>query len=172
MTVLKNNYAFIDSQNLNLAIQELGWKLDFAKFRVYLEEKYGVAKAFLFIGYIEGNGMLYKSLQEAGFICIFKPTLRYKDGTTKGNCDAELVLQAMIEYSNYDQAVIVTGDGDSQCLVKYLLGKKKLATIIIPNQRKFSALLNFKIFRSRLRFMNGLEKKLSYKKRPHKDKTS
>lgn len=24
-----NNYAFIDSQNLNLAIQDLGWKLDY-----------------------------------------------------------------------------------------------------------------------------------------------
>lgn len=31
-----NNYAFIDSQNLNLGIQKLGWKLDYQKFRVYL----------------------------------------------------------------------------------------------------------------------------------------
>ncbi|MBI4234787.1 NYN domain-containing protein, partial [Candidatus Peregrinibacteria bacterium] len=75
-------------------------------------EKYKVDKAFLFIGYIEGNNRLYSLLQEAGFICIFKPTLKYKDGTTKGNCDAELVLKAMIEYVNYDKAVIVTGDGD------------------------------------------------------------
>ena len=158
----KNNYAFIDSQNLNLSIRELGWKLDFAKFRVYLREKYGVTKAFLFIGFIAGNTALYKSLQEAGFICIFKPTLKYNNGTTKGNCDAELVLQAMIEYPNYNGAVIVSGDGDFQCLVKYLLGKEKLTAIIIPNQQKFSALLNFKVFRSHLRFMNNLDKKLSY----------
>jgi len=32
-----NNYAFIDSQNLNLGIQSLGWKLDFAKFHRYLK---------------------------------------------------------------------------------------------------------------------------------------
>lgn len=38
----ENNYAFIDSQNLNLGIQKLGWKLDYRKFRVYLAEKYGV----------------------------------------------------------------------------------------------------------------------------------
>ncbi len=49
----ENNYAFIDSQNLNLSILSLGWKLDFARFRVYLNEKYGVEKAFLFIGYIK-----------------------------------------------------------------------------------------------------------------------
>ena len=37
-------YAFIDSQNVNLAIQAQGWKLDFGKFRIYLREKYGVIK--------------------------------------------------------------------------------------------------------------------------------
>ena len=92
-----NNYAFIDSQNVNLSIRQLGWKLDWLRFRIYLKEKLGVTKAFLFIGYIEGNNELYVHLQEAGFLCIFKPTLKYKDGHTKGNCDAELVLQAMIE---------------------------------------------------------------------------
>ncbi len=167
-----NNYAFIDSQNLNLSIRSLGWKLDFARFRVYLKEKYGVGKAFLFIGYIEGNNELYKSLQSAGFICIFKPTLEYKDGTTKGNVDAELVLHTMIEYPNYDKAVIVSGDGDFYCLVKHLLEQGKLKNILIPNQFSFSALLKFKVLRSYLRFMNNLEIKLSYKKkRPHKDNT-
>ncbi len=73
----KNNFAFIDCQNLNLSIRELGWKLDFARFRKYLADKYHVSKAFLFIGYVEGNNKLYTHLQEAGFVCIFKPTLKY-----------------------------------------------------------------------------------------------
>lgn len=164
MKQLRNNYAFIDSQNLNLSIRELGWRLDFRRFCVYLKEKYSVTKAFLFIGYIEGNSGLYKSLQEAGFICIFKPTLKYKDGTTKGNCDAELVLQAMIEYPNYEQAIIVTGDGDFHCLVKYLVDQGKPRALIIPNQFKYSALLKMKIFRQYLRFMNDLRGLLAYKK--------
>ncbi|MEI6811076.1 MAG: NYN domain-containing protein [Candidatus Nomurabacteria bacterium] len=169
----ENNYAFIDSQNVNLAIQSLGWKLDFGRFRVYLKEKYGVTKAFLFIGYVEGNNELYVSLQSAGFLCIFKPTLEYKDGTTKGNCDAELVLHAMIEYPNYDKAVIVTGDGDFYCLVQHLIEKEKLSAVIIPNRLKFSALLKFKPFRTYLRYMNDLNKLLAYeKKRPYEDKTS
>ena len=161
----KNNYAFIDSQNLNLSIQSLGWKLDFARFRIYLQDKYKVQKAFLFIGYIEGNGDLYKSLQEAGFICVFKPTLIYKDGSTKGNCDAELVLQAMIEYNNHDKAVIVTGDGDFYCLVKYLIDQNKLEVLIVPNRFKFSALLKFEIVKPYLRFMNELKIRLSYHKK-------
>jgi uncharacterized LabA/DUF88 family protein len=172
MKKLQNNYAFVDSQNVNLAIRDLGWRLDFKRFRVYLREKYSVTKAFLFIGYIEGNNDLYIALQDAGFICIFKPTLTYKDGTTKGNCDAELVLQAMIEYGNYEKAVIVTGDGDFYCLVKHLIEKGKLEVLLIPNKHRFSALLKFKIIRPSLRYMNDLSELLAYtKKRPHKDET-
>jgi uncharacterized LabA/DUF88 family protein len=168
----ENNFAFIDSQNVNLAIRDLGWKLDWKKFRVHLQEKYAVKKAFLFIGYVEGNNDLYVALQEAGFICIFKPTLKYQDGTTKGNCDAELVLQVMIEYPNYDKAVVVTGDGDFHCLVKYLLEKGKLEALVVPNMYRFSALLKFKLFNPYLRYMNELRGRLAYqKKRPHGDGT-
>lgn len=129
----RNNYAFIDSQNLNLAIREQGWVLDFKRFRKYLEDKYQVAKAFLFIGFIPQNQDLYTSLQKAGFILVFKPTLFLPDGKVKGNVDAELVLHAMIEYPHYDKALIVTGDGDFYCLVDYLRKNDKLAKLMVPN---------------------------------------
>lgn len=80
-----------------MGIQDLGWKLDFARFRVYLRDKYQVTKAYLFIGYVQGNELLYKSLQEAGYICVFKPTLELPDNTIKGNVDAELVLHAVVQ---------------------------------------------------------------------------
>lgn len=160
----KNNYAFIDSQNVNLAIRQQGWMLNFTRFRIYLADKYGVTKAFLFIGFVEGNNDLYKYLQEAGFICIFKPTLRYKDGTVKGNCDAELVLHVMIELPNFAKAVIVTGDGDFYCLIKFLLEQKKLKIVLIPDRFKYSALLKMRIFRPYLRWMNDLRKRLALTK--------
>jgi uncharacterized LabA/DUF88 family protein len=163
--IKENNYAFIDSQNVNLNIRNQGWILDLARFRVYLREKYGITKAFLFVGYIEENKKMYDFLVRTGYVCIFKPTLEYKDGTTKGNCDAELVLHTMIEYPNYNKAIIVSGDGDFYCLANYLLEQKKLKAIIIPNELKFSALLKIKILKQYLRFMNGLKHKLSYKKR-------
>ncbi len=158
------NYAFIDSQNLNLSIRAQGWFLDFRRFRIYLKEKYGVEKAFVFIGFLGGNTALYSALQNAGFICIFKPTLTYKDGTTKGNCDAELVLWSMIEIANYDKAIIISGDGDFHCLVQYLIDQKKLEAVMIPNRFKYSALLKLTAFRPYLRFMNDLQDKLSFKK--------
>lgn len=164
MKFRENNYAFIDSQNLYLAIRELGWTLDFQRFRIYLKEKYNVVKAYLFIGFMEENADLYKSLQEKGFILIFKPTLKYKDGHTKGNCDAELVLQAMIDFNEYKKAVIVTGDGDFHCLVDYLIKQGKLEKLFIPNQQSYSALL--KRFPSGfLSFVSDLRNKLEYKKK-------
>ena len=70
-----NNYAFIDGQNLYLAIQELGWKLDYKKFRIYLREKYAVDKAYMFMGFLPANQELYNFLQTVGFVLIFKPVL-------------------------------------------------------------------------------------------------
>ena len=139
----KTIYAFIDSQNLNLGVLSQGWKLDFARFRVYLKEKYQVEKAFLFIGYVPYNQQLYTFLQKAGYILIFKPVLEISRGKKvkiKGNVDAELVLHAMIEYENYDKAIIVSGDGDFHCLIEYLESNHKLAKIIVPN-KKYSSLL-------------------------------
>ena len=137
------NYAFIDSQNLNLGVRKSGWRLDFRKFRVLLKDQYKVEPAFLFIGYISGNEKLYKYLQESGYILIFKPTLEYKkkDKTvTKGNVDAELVLHTMIEWNHYDKAVIISGDGDFYCLIEHLEQHDKLLKIIAPNHR-YSSLL-------------------------------
>ncbi len=139
----KKVYAFIDSQNLNLGVRSQGWTLDFAKFRIYLEEKYHVSKAFIFIGMIPQNQSLYKSLKDAGYICIFKPTLEHKEGKKviiKGNVDAELVLHTMIQYDQYSSAIIVSGDGDFWCLADYLNKQRKLAKIIVPNS-KYSSLL-------------------------------
>lgn len=158
-----NNYAFIDSQNLNLGIQELGWKLDFRKFRTYLKEKYGVSKAYLFIGYIPENQDMYNFLQEYGYLLVFKPVLKNKDGDVKGNVDADLVLQTMIDFNKYNKAVIVTSDGDFYCLVKYLYNKNKLEKVMSPNKRKCSVLLT-RTAKERIVFMDNLKERLGYKK--------
>lgn len=155
-------YAFIDSQNLHLSIHDAGWELDFGRFRVYLKDKYKVQKVFLFIGSVPGNEALYTYLQQAGYIVVFKPTLLDKEGNViKGNVDAELVLHSMIEYQNYDKAIIISGDGDFHCLVEYLEKQKKLARLLIPNRKKYSSLL-WK-FKSHIDYLNNLRQKLAKK---------
>jgi len=157
-------YAFIDSQNLNLGTSKniyrhkkliyKGWKLDFSKFRRYLQDKFHVKKAFLFIGYVKSNQKLYKFLKEREYILIFKPTTKDNFGKFKGNVDAELVLHAAtIEFPNYEKAVIISGDGDFYCLHRFLKKKQKLFKIIIPNKKSESSLLKpfqeYKLFITR-----------------------
>jgi len=166
MKQTKPIYAFIDSQNLNLSIRSQGWKLDFKRFRIYLKDKYKVEKAFLFIGYVDTNQLLYVYLQKSGYIVIFKPTLEIKTRgktVTKGNVDADLVLHTMIEYPNYSKAIIISGDGDFHCLIEYLRNKNKLAHVVIPNPQKYSALL--RKFRKYFVYISNLKNKLSIKKR-------
>ncbi len=158
-------YAFIDSQNLNLGVKSQGWMLDWRKFRQYLRNKYNVSKVYLFIGQVAGNENLYIFLQESGYILVFKPTLeRLQENKKKikGNVDAELVLHSMIEYKNYDKAIIVSGDGDFYCLIEYLEGKGKLLKILAPS-RHYSSLLrkfNNKNYIVRIDFLrSSLEQK-------------
>lgn len=162
----EKNYAYIDSQNLNLGVQSLGWKLDFKKFRVYLQEKYQVSTAYLFIGFIPQNQEMYSSLQKDGYVLIFKPVLPNKDGNHKGNVDADLVLRTMIDYNNksYDKAVIVTSDGDFYSLVKYLYEINKLKMVISPYFDTCSTLLK-KSAKEKVVFMTNLREKLEYKRK-------
>ncbi|MBU4369957.1 hypothetical protein KKG58_04350 [Patescibacteria group bacterium] len=87
----ENNYAYIDGANLHKGIKELGWKLDYKRFRIWLSEKYGVVRAYIFIGLISKYKDLYTYLQESGFTLIFKEVVYDGSGKPKGNCDADLV---------------------------------------------------------------------------------
>lgn len=139
-----NNFAYIDGANLHKGITSLGWNLDYKKFRVWLNEKYGIKTAYLFIGLIPKYKELYKYLQEVGFTLVFKEVVYDGNGRPKGNCDADLVLQATRDaYENkFDKGLIVASDGDYAGLVKFLQEKQKLSAILSPsNERKCSILL-------------------------------
>ena len=158
-----NNYAFIDNQNILLGVRGLGWRLDWARFRKHLAEKYAVTTAYQFIGFLPANQPVYTALQRAGFQLIFKETVRGAGGKHKGNVDAELVLQAMIDYAVYERAVIVSSDGDFACLVRHLKRHDKLHRVISPAPRTCSVLLK-KAAEQQIDFLEGLREKLAWKK--------
>ncbi len=163
-------YAFIDSQNLNKGTQKMGWKMDWRKFRDFLQVKYDVSKAFMFIGFIAGNEDLYNQLHDSGYAIVLKPTVEHtttdeKDKpqqTTKGNVDVELVLYAMKEMSNYDKCIIISGDGDFYSLVEYLEKKNRLAHVMAPNWQYSSLLKPYEKYIVRL---DQLRNELAYRDR-------
>lgn len=161
------NYGFIDGANLHKGISELGWKLDYKRFRVFLKQKYNVEKAYLFLGFISKNAQMYKDLQDWGYTIVFKPTIPNGKGEVKGNIDAELVLQTVSDFyeKKYNQAVLVTGDGDFACLADFLKNKNGLRIILSPNHKKCSILLKqHTAFTITFLSGPGLKEKLEYKK--------
>ncbi len=162
----KANYAFIDSQNLNLGVQKVGWKMDWRKFRQYLKDQHNVEKAFMFIGYMPDYEKLYEQMHNLGYLIVLKPTLEMfqhdteeeKSGdkkpeekrAAKGNVDAELVLYAVKEMPNYNKAIIVSGDGDFYGLIEYLAQQQKLLHLLTPNWQYSSLLKPFENYIIRL----------------------
>lgn len=156
------NFAFIDGQNLNLSIKDLGWSVDLKKLRIYLKDKYNVQVAYYFIGYIKENENLYNHLRSYGYKLIFKKVSIMPDGKPKGNVDAELVLHTLDKINKYNKAIIVSNDGDFACLVKYLSDKNKLEVVLSPNKNKCSVLLR-KATGKRIDFINDKQAKLGLK---------
>ena len=159
----QTNYSFIDGNNLHLSVINIGWELDYSKFRNHLADKYNVVKAYYFIGEVPGMEQLYSNLRKYGFDLIFKPPIKDKDGNYKGNVDAELVLQAMIDLKKYDGAVIVTSDGDFSCLVKYLNEVGKLKRLLAASRYGCSKYLR-QAAGSKVDYMDDLRNKLEYEK--------
>lgn len=183
-----SNFAFIDSQNLNLGVQKVGWKMDWRKFRKFLQDQHNVTKAYMFIGHMPEHEDLYEQMHDAGYLVVLKPTQdttkmlqsdseknKDKDNdqerktVIKGNTDADMVLWAMKEFKNYDKAIIVTGDGDFYSLVEYLLEQGKLGSVMTPNWQ-YSSLL--KMFDSHVIRLDQKRQELAYRTRSRKPKKS
>lgn len=175
----QGNYAFIDSQNVNVSVQNYGWKMNWRKLREFLGEKYGVTKAFMFIGYVPENEELYEKMHEAGYHVVLKPTFDMtrprpeetaKNGEekkVKGNVDADLVLWAMKEMRNYDKAVIVSGDGDFHSLVEYLVEQGKLLKLLPPTGQYSSLFHQFDDYIERI---DNYRRQLAYYDKPRRAK--
>ena len=129
--------------------------------RVYLKDKYGVMLAYYLIGYIEENAKLYESLVKSGYRLIFKEVSKGQDDNVKGNVDAEIVLQAMIDIQTYSGAIIISSDGDFACLVRHLNGQQKLRIVLAASRRSCSKLLS-KAAGAKIAFLADMRHKLEY----------
>jgi len=121
-------YVFIDSQNLNLGVRDLGWKLDFKKFFIYLKDKYKVSKVFLFIGYLETNQSLYSNLKKWGYQLVFKPAIRFGKLNIKGyeELEKEKKLYRIIAPSRKSESSLIKRFRDYKLHVEDIRPKVEL----------------------------------------------
>ncbi len=141
-----NNLAFIDGQNLYMGTTKSSdsWKINLGKFYIYLQKKYGVVKAYYFLGYTQDEHQdLYEEIQEAGFILVFKQHNPAMIGIKKGNVDTDIVFHIMkklYQRESFEKIILVSGDGDYKPLVDFLIEESKFEKVLFPNKKFASSL--------------------------------
>lgn len=143
MSVNKNNVAYIDGANLHNGVKQLDWPFDYGRFRIWLTEKYNIKQAYLFLGMMPKYKDLYTRLQEQGYTIVFKEVIYDNNGKEKGNCDTDIAVLAMQDaYENrFDSSILVSSDGDYSPLVKFLISKNKIETVVSPYETKKCSVL-------------------------------
>jgi len=155
-----NNLAFVDGQNLYMSVMtaDKPWSIDLARFRVYLQQKYKVGKAYYFLGFVQEEYQdLYDEIQEAGFILKFREHSSAMLGKKKGNVDTDIVftvMKKMYRSEVFDKIVLVSGDGDYKILVDFLIEEDRFEKILFPDQERSSSLYK-KITR---KYFDGLDR--------------
>jgi len=151
---------YIDGNNLYRSAKELGFEIDYKKFRGWLRQKYNANNIYLFIGLVPERVKFYEYLQSCGYILVFKQTVSVGE-KIKGNCDAELVLKTVSDFytKSFTKCFLITGDGDFGCLVEFLKENKVIDTVISPDENKCSILLRNKNIE--ITFLNDLYHKFS-----------
>jgi uncharacterized LabA/DUF88 family protein len=162
------NIAFIDGQNMHLGTASDGWKADLYRFRVYLNDKYKVGEAYYFLGYISDDQQeLYKRLQKAGFIVIFKKHHDTLKSQKKGNVDADIIFEIMRnlidESDHWGRVVLVSGDGDYKKVVSYLIDKARFLKVLFPS-KKFASSLYKELGSEYYDYLLNIKSRIQYKK--------
>lgn len=142
------NIAYVDGQNLHMgtAKSQPEWRVDLKRLRRYLAEKYAVADAYYYLGYVqtgENYDRLYEEIQKAGFILVFREHNSVMVGTKKGNVDSDIIFNAMKRLylrEDFDKIVLVSGDGDYKMLVDFLISEERFEKILFPNKKYASSL--------------------------------
>ncbi len=112
-------YVFIDGANVFYSQRTLGWRISYAKLMDYLKRECSLGKCFVYIGTIAGNAKqknFLDMLDAVGYIVRTKPVkiIRTKTGEVewKGNLDMELGMEMIDTSSQYETAILISGDSD------------------------------------------------------------
>ena len=124
--------AFIDGSNFFYAQRRLNMKIDFRKFRHFIDSYGDVINCIYYTGFDstdEGQYRFLDMLSYNGF-SVEKKELKLitqEDGSTyrKANLDIELVLDMFNLIDTYDLAFVVTGDGDFERPLQHLRARGK-----------------------------------------------
>lgn len=106
---------FIDGNNLFHAAKLFGIEIDYARMLETLCEGGTLLRAFFYTGVDEHadkqKGFLLW-MRRNGYRVVEKELKTYMDGSKKANLDVEIAVDMLSLASNYDTAILVSGDED------------------------------------------------------------
>jgi uncharacterized LabA/DUF88 family protein len=89
----------------------------------------------------------YKKLEMFGYTLFLKPVKTYidDDGTArrKANCDVDMAFHLMRDRDHFDQAIILSGDGDFLPVLKFLRSQNKVVRIMARGPRTAKEIKQF-----------------------------
>ena len=161
MTSKVKTHIAIDASNLHYAVSRSGWKIDWKKFKSYLDQNWEIVNAFFYSGIESKNVYLtknsgktyidfinakkrklgfFKHLKAEGYRVRHKPVTQLYDSTSgniirKCNFDVEITIDAIRDKDNYSNFILASGDGDFIPLLKYLKGNYKKVIVISDSGR-------------------------------------
>lgn len=114
---------FVDVQNLYYGSkQQYNSRVDYAALLEWVMRGRSLIRAIAYIVESEDNDQtgFKNSLRAAGFEVMSKQLIRRQDGSSKGNWDIAIAVDAMTIAPKVDAVVIASGDGDFMYLAEYL----------------------------------------------------
>lgn len=133
-------YAGVDVETYKA---EEGKKIDLNDLVKYFQEKLlekdkTEAEIALLGKHLE-RAKFYRDLDKFGYDLRIKPTKVFTSTegttTTKANCDVDLTFDMMRFMSQYNEAVVMSGDGDFAPILEYLKNKKKKIHVLARTER-------------------------------------
>lgn len=138
-------YAFIDASNIIYGARAEGWFIDHKKLFVYLKKKFETSRTLFYFGKDDKNdkqAKFLKKLESFGYTLRVKQ-IKWYGKRMKANCDVDLTMDMLLLKDKYNQAAVLTGDGDFLPLFEYLRKIGKRITILAFSKRTSQDLKKF-----------------------------
>lgn len=131
-----------DEPNLARSLGEVraqGKDLDYAKLRSYFAASAPLRGALVYTGYAESQvGMreFFRKLNGLGYEVVLVRSKRFRDGSVKNaDPDIKIITDMFTKLAEYDEAVLVSGDGDFADTVQHLMRIGKRVKVVSMRSR-------------------------------------
>jgi uncharacterized LabA/DUF88 family protein len=133
---------FIDEPNVARSLTELraqGKDLDYRKLKDHFSAGRPLTAAYFYTGYLDsqvGMRAFFRKLEDMGYEVVQVRTKRFRDGSVKNaDPDIKIVTDLFTKLADYDEAILVSGDGDFADSVQHLLRLGKRVKVVSMRSR-------------------------------------